>query len=177
MTRKDDTAQADDAAAPTGATPSVDAHLKEIVVLKEELNAFRDLAGRAQADLLNAKARGEREADDLRKYASESMIRKILPTLDNFQRAFQHVPSELATHEWVKGVSAIEADLMSQMTAAGLKRMQSVHQPVDASRHEILTAGPGPIDTVIEVFEEGYELNGKVLRPAKVKVGDGSEKA
>lgn len=177
MMQKDDSTLADDTIEPTDAASSAEALLKEIVVLKEELIKFRDLAGRAQADLQNAKARVERESDDLRKFASEEMIRKILPTLDNFQRAFQHVPSELATHEWVKGVSAIESDLMTQMTAAGLKRMQSVNQPVDASRHEILTAGPGPIDTVIEVFEEGYELNGKVLRPAKVKVGDGTQAA
>ncbi len=175
MTKKDDAAQKDGSEVAADGDPSVEALLKEITVLKEELNKFRDLAGRAQADLQNAKARGEREADDLRKYASESMIRKILPTLDNFQRAFQHVPQELSSHEWVKGVAAIESDLMKQMTAAGLKRMQSMNQPVDAARHEILTVGPGPIDTVVEVFEEGYELNGKVLRPAKVKVGDGSE--
>ena len=73
-----------------------------------------------------------------------------------------------------EAVLAIEADLMKQMSDAGLKRMQSLNNHVDASKHEILTAGPGPIDTVIEVFEEGYELNGKVLRPAKVKVGDGA---
>ena len=81
------------------------------------------------------------------------------------------MPDDLKNHEWVKGVSAIEADLMKQMTDVGLKRMQSLHQKVDANRHEILTAGEGPADTVVEVFEEGYELNGKILRPAKVKVG------
>jgi molecular chaperone GrpE len=152
---------------------SVEALQKELAVMQEELNRFRDLAGRAQADLQNAKMRGEREADDLRKFASESMIRRILPTLDNFQRAFQHVPKEIEGHEWVKGVSAIEQDLMKQMADVGLKRMESLGTHVDPSRHEILSVGSGAADTVVEVFEEGYELNGKVLRPAKVKVGDG----
>ena len=174
MTHDDDTTQ-DDAAAPQTDAVTIESLQQEITAMKEEMNRYRDLAARAQADLQNAKARGEREADDMRKYASESMIRKILPTLDNFQRAFLHVPAELASQEWVKGVAAIESDLMNQMTASGLKRMESLNQPVDAARHEPLSAGPGPLDTVVEVFEEGYELNGKVLRPAKVKVGDGAE--
>lgn len=147
----------------------------ELESLKVDMAQYRDLAARAQADLQNAKARVEREAEELRKFASESLVRKILPTLDNFQRAFQHVPAELEDNEWVKGVSAIEGELMRQMQEVGLKRMQSLNQPVDANRHETLMVGPGPIDTVIEVLEEGYELNGKVLRPAKVKVGDGTE--
>jgi len=174
MTHTDDsqtgaTSQDDDIVLPTTADL-----MAEIASLKAELNRYRDLAGRAQADLQNAKARVEREADDLRKFASESLVRRILPTLDNFQRAFQHIPEDLKDHEWVKGVSAIEADLMKQMADVGLKRMQSLHQPVDANKHDPLMVGPGTADTVIEVLEEGYELNGKVLRPAKVKVGDGS---
>ncbi|UPA22204.1 nucleotide exchange factor GrpE [Candidatus Peribacteria bacterium] len=174
MTHTDDsqagaTPQDDDIVLPTTADL-----MAEIASLKAELNRYRDLAGRAQADLQNAKARVEREADDLRKFASESLVRRILPTLDNFQRAFQHIPEDLKDHEWVKGVSAIEADLMKQMADVGLKRMQSLHQPVDANKHDPLMVGPGAADTVIEVLEEGYELNGKVLRPAKVKVGDGS---
>jgi molecular chaperone GrpE len=148
---------------------------QQITDLQAELGKARDLAARAQADLQNAKARVERDADDLRKYASEGMIRRILPTLDNFQRAFQHVPAELKDHEWVKGVSAIEADLMKQMEAAGLKRMDSLGALVDPNRHEVLALGPGEAEKVCEVFEEGYELNGKVLRPAKVKAGDGTE--
>lgn len=180
MTHHDDTTD-QSAASQTGAAQSDDSGIsptevlqQEMMHLQSELNRFRDLAGRAQADLQNAKARVEREADDLRKYASESLVRKILPTLDNFQRAFQHIPEDLKDHEWVKGVSAIEADLMKQMSDVGLKRMQSLNQPVDANRHDPLMVGPGAADTVIDVLEEGYELNGKVLRPAKVKVGDGS---
>lgn len=163
MTKKDDAAQQDEV--------SVEQLQQQVAELKTELDRYRDLAGRAQADLQNAKARVERERDDLRRFASEQIVRKLLPTLDNFQRAFQHIPAELKDNEWVKGVAAIEADLMRQMSDVGLKRMQSLNQPVDANRHEILTAGEGPVDTVVEVFEEGYELNGKILRPSKVKVG------
>lgn len=151
----------------------IDALQQELKTLQDELNRFRDMAARAQADLQNAKARVERESDELRKFAGEQMIRRMLPTLDNFQRAFQHVPAELQSHEWVKGVAAIEQDLMKQMNDAGLTRMQSLDVHVDPAKHEVLMTGSGEDGKVIEVFEEGYELNGKVLRPSKVRVGDG----
>ena len=70
-------------------------------------------------------------------------------------------------------VQAIEADLMKQVGDVGLRRMESLGQLVDPLRHEVLSIGPGKADTVVEVFEEGYELNGKVQRPAKVQAGDG----
>jgi len=146
--------------------------LKQLADMQEELQKMKDLAGRAQADLQNAKIRGEREAQDLRLYASESIIRKILPTLDNFQRAFLHVPVDLGSHEWVKGVQAIESDLMKQVSDVGLKRMNSMGALVNPQRHEVLSLGAGKADTVVEVFEEGYELHDKILRPAKVKAGD-----
>lgn len=147
---------------------------KDLTALQAELEKFKDLAARSQADLQNAKARVDREGEEMRKFAGEVIIRKILPTLDNFQRAFQHVPQELQSHEWVKGVGAIEQDLMKQMAHAGLKRMQSLGEIVDPHRHEVLSIGPGKADSVAEVFEEGYELHGKILRPAKIRAGDGS---
>lgn len=154
--------------------PPTDDAVVHIAALQAEVAKLKDMAARAQADLQNAKARVERDAGELRKFASEAMIMRILPTLDNFQRAFQQVPEELQKHEWVKGVSAIEADLMKQMSDAGLKRMQSMGAVVDPQRHEVLSMGPGEAEKVVEVFEEGYELHDKVLRPAKVKAGDGS---
>jgi molecular chaperone GrpE len=155
-------------------TSALQARIAELEQQLAEMQRFKDLAARAQADLQNAKARVERESMELRKFATEQLVMRILPTLDNFQRAFQQVPSELQSHEWVKGVAAIEQDLMRQMADAGLARMQSLGTVADTARHEVLTLGPGEEGKVTEVFEEGYELHGKVLRPAKVKVGDGS---
>lgn len=155
-------------------TTQTDPVMPDVAALQQELQRMKDLAARAQADLQNAKARVERDAADMRRFASEGMIVRLLPTLDNFQRAFQHVPDDLKNHEWVKGVAAIESDLMKQVTDAGLTRMQSLGQPVDPQKHEVLSMGPGEDGTVVEVFEEGYELHGKVLRPAKVKAGSGS---
>lgn len=148
---------------------------QDIEAMQAELERYKNLAARAQADLQNAKARVEKESQDLRKYATEGLILRILPTLDNFQRAFLHIPKDIEGNEWVKGVSAIEADLMRQMTDAGLSRLQVMGEVANPDRHEILTVGPGEEGKVTEVLEEGYELNGRVIRPAKVRVGDGSK--
>lgn len=142
-----------------------------------EAARFKDIAGRAQADVQNAKQRLEREAADLRAYAGEGVIRRILPTLDNFQRAFSAVPAEIAGHEWVKGLTAIEQDLLKQVSDMGLERMKSLGETVDPARHEVITVGPGADAVVTEVFEEGYTLNGKVIRPAKVRAGNGENPA
>ena len=170
--------QNDDQASDETAAASVagdDGVVTDVAALQADLDRFKNLAARAQADLQNAKARIEKEGDDMRKFATESMIRRILPTLDNFQRAFLHMPKDLENNEWVRGVAAIEQDLMRQMTDAGLQRMQSLGAAADTARHEILSVGPGEEGKVTEVFEEGYELNGKVLRPAKVKAGNGEQ--
>lgn len=139
--------------------------------LAQELARLKEIAARAQADLQNAKDRLHREADDFRRYAAEGVMRRLLPTIDNFQRAIQHVPRELKDNEWVKGVVAMEQELLRGLQDAGLKRMESLGVAADPARHEILMTGPGEEGNVIEVFEEGYVLYEKVLRPAKVKVG------
>lgn len=148
-------------------------HDAKIAELTQQVAKLTDIAGRAQAELQNAKIRLERESDELKKYAAEGSLRKLLPTIDNFQRAFRHLPGELQSHEWVKGMTAIEQDFMRVVGEMGLKKFESLGQPVDPARHEVLMTAPGVAGKVIDVLEDGYELHGKILRPAKVKVGAG----
>ncbi|MDD5751231.1 MAG: nucleotide exchange factor GrpE [Candidatus Peribacteraceae bacterium] len=162
-------------------SPKADAHAADtsalkaqIAALQKEADQLKDIAGRAQADLQNAKDRLARDREEMIKFALEGTLVKLLPTIDNFQRAFQHLPEDLRSHDWVKGVAAIEQDLVKQVTGLGLKKMEALGAMLDPVKHEVLQAGPGEQGKVIEVFEEGYEFNGKVLRPAKVKVGTGA---
>ncbi len=159
-------------AAPAQNDPAADEGLAgKVRELEAHVKRLTDIAGRAQADLQNAKMRLEKNAEDMRKYAAESLLLRLLPTIDNFQRAFRHLPEDLREHDWVKGVTAIEQELMRQLTEMGLKRIDALHQPLDPSRHEVLLQGEGEEGKVLEVLQEGYELHGRVLRPAKVKVG------
>jgi len=146
----------------------------DVEKLLQELDTLKDIAARAQADLQNAKDRMKREGDDMRKFAAEAFILRLLPTIDNFQRAFSHLPEDLADHEWVRGLQAVEKGFIDELVQVGLKKFESLGEIVDSERHDVLQAGPGEKDVITEVVEEGYELNGKIVRHAKVKVGDGS---
>lgn len=149
-----------------------DAQIKDLTA---KLQQMTDLAARAQADLQNAKIRMQKDSDEIRKYASEGFLKKLLPTVDNFQRAFTHLPKDLQAHEWVKGITAIEQDLIRLLSEMGLSKMECLGQQVDTARHEVVTIKPGKEGEIVEVIEDGYELNGKILRPAKVIVGSGGK--
>lgn len=146
---------------------------KKIAELTELLEKASDVSSRSQAELQNAKMRLEREAQDIRKFAAEAVLVKFLPTIDNLQRALKSLPKDLEANGWVKGIVALEQEFLKQVGEMGLKRFESLGQPIDSSRHEVLMQGEGKEGTVVEVLEDGYELHGKVVRPAKVKAGGG----
>src|SRR3989338_6207461 len=155
-----------------------DDHIAELEAQLKDLTAklqqMTDIAARAQADLQNAKIRMQKDSGDVRKFAAEAFILTLLPTIDNLQRAFQHLPEEIKSHEWVKGMTAIEQDFLRKMAEMGLMKMECQGQQVDTACHEVIIIGPGKEGEIIDVIEDGYELHGKILRPAKVRVGDGS---
>ncbi len=180
MTKKEEkiastTPPSDDLAAKVAAAEAADAMgtdlQKRVAELTDQLKKSSEIASRAQAELQNAKARLEREAGDLRKFASEAVLMRLLPTIDNLQRALRHLPKDLEKNDWVRGIVALEHDFLKQVGDMGLKRFDSLGQTVDAARHEVLMQAAGKEGTVVEVLEDGYELHGKVVRPAKVKVG------
>lgn len=161
--------------------PKVDDSAKKIAELEkksaeltEQLKRSSEVASRAQAELQNAKIRMEKDATELRKFASEMALRKFLPTIDNLQRALKNLPKDIESNEWVKGIVALEQQFLKEVGELGLKRFESLNQPVDPHRHEVLMQAAGEAGKVIEVLEDGYELHGKILRPAKVKVGGGN---
>lgn len=168
MTKKHDASQA------KAGDDRIVALEKKIAELTEQLQKASDVASRSQAELQNAKIRLEREASDMRKFASEGVLLRLLPTIDNLQRALKHLPESLRSDTWVQGIVALEQEFLKQVGEMGLKRFESVGKPLDAQRHEVLMQVSGDSGTVIEVLEDGYELHGKVVRPAKVKVGGGA---
>lgn len=164
----------DDDQAPADNLDELSADLE---ALQAENDRLKELAARAQADLQNAKIRLNKEAGDSRRFAAEGLLQTLLPTVDNFQRAFAHLPEDLKDNDWIKGLQAIEQSFMKDLQATGLQKMDSKGKKADPAYHEVLQAGSGEDGIITEVFEEGYTLHDKVLRPAKVKVGDGSSES
>ena len=153
---------------------------ENIEELKKELAEARakadaNLAGwqRAQADLINYRKRCEQEKEETVKYANSNLILKLIPVLDNFDRAISSIPKEIADQPWVKGVSLIKENMFRILEAQGLKPIECEGVEFDPSQHEALMQCKGKENIVIKEIEKGYLYNNRLLRPARVMVGCG----
>jgi len=165
-------AQAKDAAAMANSDKKLDGDLEEA---NKKIQELTDAAKQAMADLKNYRRKTEEEKASFVAFANASLLTDLLPVLDNFNRAFAQVPEEILKTEWFKGALQIEQQLVGIMRRQGVVEMEpQVGKKIDPKIHEALNVGPGEQDTIIEEFEKGYLLGEKVLRPAKVKVGNGA---
>ena len=128
---------------------------------------------RARADLLNYKKDEIERIDELIKYADVGIILKILPILDNFEIVEKNLPENLKNDKNIKGILQIKTQLQDFFKNQGLEEIKTVGERFDPNLHEIVEevekkdCQPG---TVIEEIQKGYKINGRLLRPAKVKV-------
>jgi len=130
---------------------------------------------RAQADFVNYKRRTEQERLEFNRYANAELAREMLSALDDLERALEAVPPKLAGDEWVEGIRLVERKFKSSLDAQGITPMESLGEPFDPNYHEALRQDKGKEGIVTEVFQKGYMMGDKVLRPAKVVVGNGEE--
>ncbi len=148
--------------------------------LKEELEQTRakrdeylDSWRRAAADLSNYRKRAERDVSELTRSANSVLILRLLPVIDDFDRAFQTVPDELRDLTWVDGMQLIARKLRATLEAEGLKPIEAVGKPFDPNFHEaVLHEETDKYDEglVMTELQKGYQLNERVLRPTLVKV-------
>jgi molecular chaperone GrpE len=146
----------------------------------KEVEALQDRNLRLMAEFDNAKKRAVREREDHARFASESLIRELLPVLDNFDRALQAARGEPGASAVTAGVELIQRELLRVLEKFGAVPFASVGQPFDPERHEAVARVPSdehPEMTVIAETARGYTLNGRVLRPALVTVAMPSEPA
>jgi len=138
-----------------------------------EAEEHRDRYLRAAAEFDNARKRGAREREDYTRYANESLLREILPVLDNFERAIQASRGEPAAAAVMAGVELIQREILRVLEKFGVTPFTSVGQPFDPERHEAIARVPAQgraEGTVVDETARGYLLNGRVLRPAMVTV-------
>jgi len=134
---------------------------------------FRDRYMRTLADFENFRKRGEREKADFQRYALGSVIRDLLPVLDNFDRALEHAEEG---DEFHKGVALIYKQLFDVLQRHGLKPITESGVRFDPNFHEavIREEDPSvPSHTVTAILQKGYFLHDRLLRPAMVKVAVG----
>jgi molecular chaperone GrpE len=144
---------------------------------EEKAKAERYLANwqRAEADFLNYKKRAEQERSEELKSANIRLILNILPVLDDFERAFNSLPSGLAELTWIDGISLIHRRLWAALQAQGLSEIEAVGEPFDPAFHDAVAQEEGKDGEVIEEVQKGYKLYDRVIRPTLVVVGKSKE--
>lgn len=140
--------------------------------MAEDLTLWQDKYVRLSAEFDNYRKRTVKEKMELIENAGEDVIKSILPILDDFERALQHF-SEGVDKD---GVNLIYNKLLSTLAARGVKAMESMGQPFDVESQEAVAKfaveDSAKKGTVIDVAQKGYMYKNKVLRFAKVVVGE-----
>lgn len=133
------------------------------------------LAGwqRARADFLNYKKEEMERMEVFLKYASEEFILKILPILDNFDLAERKLPEDSKNNEDIKGLLQIKTQLSDFLKNEGVEEIKTIGEKFDPNLHEAIEEVElknKDSGIIIEEVQKGYKINGRLLRPAKVKV-------
>ena len=144
--------------------------------LQEELKQEKDKFLRLFAEFENYKRRTAKERIELFKTASQDVIVAMLPILDDFERALNHIEEDKEAEELRKGVMLIYQKLLSTLEQKGLAVIEVKQGDVfNADDHEAVTQIPAPSDDlkgkIIDVIEKGYKLGDKVIRFPKVVIG------
>lgn len=147
----------------------------DIPALVAERDAARDQLLHTLADFDNYRKRLAREHERTRKLAAESIIRDLLPVLDNLERAVDHAGAEPGA--LVEGVKMVLGQFRGALERHGLRQIPALNEPFDPHVHEAVMQAESdevPPDHVAQEFEKGYKLGDFVLRPAKVVVSKAS---
>jgi molecular chaperone GrpE len=164
--------QAPDRGAGTG--PNIDELQARIAKLEKEVAENRDNWLRAAADYKNFKRRVDQERGELIRSASAGLLLKLLPVLDDMERALGSTPPEVAETPWYEGVKLIAQKLQTIMESEGVTAIAALGQDFDPNQHEAVIyepAGSGQEGKVVAELQKGYKLRDRVLRPTMVKVG------
>lgn len=144
--------------------------------LEKRINELNDKYIRLYADFENYRKRVSKERIDLLRFAGEDIFKQLLPVMDDFERAIK-AAAQTTDFETIKqGEQLIYNKLKIMLTQNGLQEMNVAGQPFDSELHDAITNIPAPSEDmkgkVTEEVEKGYYLNGKVIRHAKVIVGN-----
>ncbi len=141
---------------------------------RRETDEWREKYVRAAADFQNTRKRLENDAEQRLLYANQSLIKALLPVIDNFERALAQDPSKVDSATLLKGLSVVSDQLMAVLKSQQIDIISPQKgEPFDPTRHEALMQQPSDeyaSPTVTMLLQKGYTLRERVLRPAQVAV-------
>lgn len=160
----------------SASSPDVERLERELDEARSKAQSFLDLAQRTQADFVNYKRRMEQERSEFARGARADVILKVLPVLDDFERATESRPSNLSGSDWAQGIVLIGRKLRGALESLGVKPIEAVGQTFDPWQEEAVLHEPSttyPSGVVTRILQAGYTLDGRVIRPAQVVVSSG----
>jgi molecular chaperone GrpE len=156
-----------------GAVPDLAPLQAELTQARAQAAEYLDGWQRARAEFANYKRRVEAEREDIRCRSNEALLLKILPIVDDFERALEAAPPQMNDSAWINGVSMILNKMQSFLESENVVAVAAVGQPFDPQWHEAMLreeTADHPDGTVLMELRRGYRLGERMLRPALVKV-------
>ena len=142
--------------------------------LQAKLDEMEDKYLRSQAEMANMTNRFKKEQASLLKYAGQSMATAILPAMDNLSRALEIEVDDEASKQLKKGVEMVAQNIEAALKENEVTKIEALGKPFDPTLHQAVQTVPveegQTPETVVQVFQEGYMLKDRVLRPAMVVV-------
>ncbi|MDF2277534.1 nucleotide exchange factor GrpE [Aeromonas caviae] len=171
---------------PTDVDSEVTAEQARIAELEAQLETAqqasleeRERAIRAVAEMENLRRRAAQDVEKAHKFALEKFAAELLPVLDNLERAIELADKENDTLKpMIEGVELTLKSMQSGVAKFGLVALDPTNQPFDPNVHQAMSMVPSADvapNTVIAVMQKGYELNGRVIRPAMVMVSKSAD--
>jgi molecular chaperone GrpE len=170
--------------APAGETARAGGESVDLPTLEARIAELTDRLLRAHAEMDNLRKRTERDKEDTAKYAITKFARDVLSVGDNLLRAIAAVPAgapeeDPALKALIDGVSMTEREFLNVLDRHGVKRVDPTGEPFNPHQHQAMTEVENrevPPGTIVQVYQPGYVLGERVLRPAMVVVAKGGAK-
>lgn len=148
-------------------TPKVD-----VAALEQQIADLTEALQRERADVTNVRRQHEDQIKRLKELVKSSIIRDLLPVIDNFERALKHVPEDIVDNAYIKGVQGVVKQFETTVQQLGVERIKTVGEVFDPVLHEAVSMeeGDGTTEVVSEELQAGYKLGDEIIRHAMVKV-------
>ncbi len=156
----------------------IDESIEDAVDLSQEIDHYKSIAQRAQADLVNYRNRAIQELEETKRTVQFALLSRFISVVDDLERAMENLPEE-AQNEWSEGVALVLRNLEKILELEGVVQIESLGKPFDPKEHEALLYEENTEiedGQIVSVIQQGYRLNERIIRPARVTVSKFIEK-
>ncbi|GEM_PF-766415 len=155
-------------------TLSMDYYMEKVKKLENDINSLKNYLSRERADFTNYKKRTLTEKEELKYFISGNLLSSLLPAMDSFDQLFsQNKNQENSLDKFIEGVKMIQRQIISTFQEYGLETIDPAGEEFNPSSMEALNmteSGDVEKETVTGVFQKGYKIKDKIIRPARVMV-------